>query len=501
MHTIIFSAIENLKADIITIIFGRNEIMKKRIMAALVAAAAVLSLAGCNTNNTSTPAASGDTGSSTPAASGGESSTGAGDASGADVTITDDDDTLTILAWSSNSDMQNLIDFFCEKNGIDKSKVVWSQQGSNGEGAREQYKQYLSGDGDADLILCDADWTVDYLNSDLTVPLSAVGITKDTYTDAYPYTLAIGTAENGDFKAVSWQCTPGGFLYRADLAEQYLGVKTPDDMQALVSDWDKFEETAKKLLEASGNATSLTATEGGLWQVFQTKRNSPWVVDNKLVLDTAEDFYEMAKNYKDNKYMAAVPQWDAAWYAAVKSGTALGDFVPTWGLTNANGSIAYNFASGGDEGAAAEEGTLALCEGPSSWYWGGTYMMVPAKCNSKTLVKQFLDTFTSNADTMKEYSLKTGDFMNNKTVMKSIVDEGSNKNPLLKDGQDQFAVLYSSADKIDLDGKLTKYDSIIKGKFNDSVNNYIDGKTASKEDAIVEFKKSVKAAYPDLTVE
>lgn len=42
--------------------------------------------------------------------------------------------------------------------------------------------------------------------------------------------------------------------------------------------------------------------------------------------------------------------------------------------------------------------------------------------------------------------------------MKEVVEGGKNSNPLFKDGQDQFAVLYDSADAIDLDGIATQYD-------------------------------------------
>lgn len=436
--------------------------MKKRIFAALIAAATVLSLAGCKENG---------------GANSGES--GGGSGSG--------DDVLTILAWSGNTDVQPMIDYFCEQTGVSADKIKWAQIGAKGEEARDQYTTYLDGTQDADIIFCDAEWAPKYSNSDYTVALSNIGIEQSAYTDAYAYTLTLGTSDDGVFKGATWQATPGGYLYRADKAEELLGVTTPDEMQALVSDWDKFEETAAKLAE---QGVAICATEGGLWQVKQCEKSSPWVVDGKLVVDSdATDFIAMAKDYADKGYITSVTQWSDDWYPTVTTGLALGDFAPTWGLTNGDGTIASNFAGG-------ETGVLGLCEGPASWYWGGTFMMVTNKCNSNDLAKQWIEFFTVNADSMKGYSEKTGDFMNNKAVMQELSAAGLT-NDIYKDGIHQFNVLYKAADGVNL--TATKYDSDIKGAFNEAVQNYaLKGGTSSVDEAVEEFKNNVAKIYADL---
>ncbi|MCM1053888.1 MAG: ABC transporter substrate-binding protein [Bacteroides sp.] len=464
--------------------------MKKKILAALLASAMVLSIAGCNQETNG-----GNSENDTQGGNEGGAETTSGESGGSEAV----DNPLTILAWESNSDIKNMVKIFCDETGTDPSQIVISPQGANGEGGRDQYQQYLKGDGDADLMCLEADWILQYINDDtLTAPLSDIGIDESKLNGPYSYTVAIGKNDAGVLKGASFQAAPGGFAYRADLAEQYLGVTSPDEMQALISDWDKFQAAAKTLYDASEGKTSMTATEGGLWQVFQANRTQPWVVDGKLVMDTAPDFYEIAKSFKDNGYLAGVPQWDAAWYAAIQDGTALGDFVPTWGMTNADGSILYNF-TGGPDGKVA--GQMAFCEGPTNYYWGGTWLGVSTKCNNKELAQQFVEFFTCDSDGMKAYSLGTGDFCNSKEVMKSIVDEKSNSNALLKDGQDQFAIFLGAADGINLDGLITKYDSVIKGHFNDSVNGLLDGTYADAAAAEVGFKQNVKASFPEIEVE
>ena len=479
--------------------------MKKRILAALVASAAVLSLAGCNNGGSSSGSSSSSSSSSDKGSS--SSSTKVEESKPAED-VKNDDDTLTILTWESNSDIQVQKKFFCQKTGIAEDKINIVTVGSDGTAGRDGIKQYMLGSEDADLFTMDAEWTSLFTNDDsLTMPYSEIGLKAADFPNAYKYTIEMGTAENGIFKAASFQCTPGGFVYRSDLAKKYLDVNSPEEMQAKVKDWDTFKSTAETLYSASGNKTSICATTGGLWQVYQCYRTQPWVKDGKFVMDTAEQFYDIAKGYVDNKLCANVPQWEAAWYAAVQDGTALGDFVPTWGLTTAGGgSILENFAGiqkdadGNVTGYTLGDDKLAICEGPSGWYWGGTYYAVSARCNTKATAKKWIELFCNDDAAMKEYATQTGDFVNNKPVMQSIIDAKTNQNKLMG-GQDHFAVLSNVADKIDVTGKVTKYDSQAKTCLNDSVSALLKGEVADKAAAIEKCKDDFAKACPDVKVD
>ena len=482
--------------------------MKKRILAALLASAAVLSFAGCSKDNGSSgdsSAADSSAADSSAADSSAADSSAADDSSNAGDSALSSEETLTILAWTGNSDIKNMVKLFCQEKGYSEDQIVIKGVGDNGEGARDQYAQYLSGDGDADLMCLEADWILQYINDDtLVAPLSDLGITEADYANAYDYTVQIGKDKNGVLKGASFQAAPGGFVYRTDLAEEYLGVKTPEEMQEKVKDWDTFMETAKTVYEASGNKTSLTATEGGLWQVYAANRTQPWVVDGKLVMDTAEDFFDVAKTMADNHYLAGVPQWDPAWYQAGQDGTTMGYFFSTWCMTNSDGSQLWQ-AEGvtkDDDGnlSGPTFGKYNICQGPTGYFWGGTWLAASTKCDTKDLATEFVKFFTTDADTMQKYAEFTGDFTNNKVAMQAIIDAGTNKNDLLG-GQDQFAVLADGANNIKMDGLITEYDSKIKSCLNTAVQDYIAGTYATKEEAVDAFKKSAVATFPDIVVE
>ncbi len=476
--------------------------MKKKILAAVVAAASVLSLAGCNqggtsSGGTSTPA------NSTPAGA----SSAAGTSSKADATSTptastpaatdlkDDDNTLSIGIWTDNGDYKNLIDFFKEQTGT-SVEVVPVSGGQKGGDARDGYQNLMKDDSvDLDLIICDTDWVRNYVsNGDYCAPIESLGITKADYKDAYAYTLGVGTGDDGVLRGVSFQATPGCWFYNTKLAEQYLGVKTPDEMQEKVKDWDSFNATAKLLNEKSGGAVALTCTEGGLWQVYQCKRTKPWVVDGKFEMDNAADFFDIAKDLYDIKGITDDTQWSQTWYTTMQSGSAIGEFASSWGLTGIDGSILGDSAGPDRRGDAAE---YAVVPGPAEYYWGGSYFCVTNKCNTKKTAAEFIKFYTLNADTMKGYNQKTGDFMNNKTVMNGA----TYSNPSLVGGQDHLKVIAPIAEKIDMDGKLTTYDSRIKELLNDNVVKYMKGDFETKDAAIEAFKTEVRSAFPDITVE
>ena len=348
---------------------------------------------------------------------------------------------------------------------------------------------------DLDLIICDTDWVRNYVSTDeWCAPISDLGITKDDYKDAYAYTLGVGTGDDGVLRGVSFQATPGCWFYNQRLAKQYLGIETPEAMQEAVKDWNTFNETAKKLKEASEGKVALTCTEGGVWQVYQCKRSKPWVVNGKFEMDNAADFFDIAKDLYDNGGVTDLGQWDPQWGATMQADAAIGEFASSWGLTGLTGSILGDLAGEARRGDAAEYVAIA---GPADWYWGGSYFCVTKKCNTKKTAAEFIRFYTINADTMKGYNEKTGDFMNNKTVMNGA----SYKNPSLVGGQDHLKVIAPTAEKINMDGMLTTYDSRIKELLNDTVNKFIKGDIATKDEAIEAFKKEVRGAFPDITVE
>lgn len=429
-----------------------------------------------------------------PAASGAANSTEVGE-----VKLKTGGDTFTVVAWNPD-DVPALIEAWTAATGYDASKVNFINMDCGGGDAAEKYDNLFKSGDDLDVFFCEADWALRYINDDTkTAALEDLGFTDANFADQFAYTQEIGRATDGanagKMVGTSWQAAPGGWCYRTDLADTYLGVKSPEDMQAKVSDWDAFQATAAEVATASGNKTALTTTLGGIWQAFAANRSTPWVVDNKLTVDDfCDTFINLAKNMRDNGYVTEANQWTDEWYAAGQTDDTMGYFVSTWGF----GVSILETAAGGEGGATY--GKWNVCQGPTPYFWGGTWACVSPKTDNADLVASFMHYFTVDEASMKEYALAKPDYVNNMNAMQAIVDEGTNSNPLLG-GQDQFSVLHAAAQNINLNGLITPYDSAIKTAFLDAVNAYCAGETADAAACLDDFKNRVAESVTDITVE
>jgi len=417
------------------------------------------------------------------AAAGEDSAAADGELEAGAVNLPDTDDTLTVVCWT-DADLQNMFDVYANHSD---AKVVYQNCGNNGSAASTEYATYLNSGDDVDLFVAEAGWILNYINDDsMSAPLSDLGITADDYKDAYQYTVEIGTDNNGVLKAASWQAAAGGYAYNTTLAEQYLGVKDADAMQAKISDWDKFAATAEELKTASEGKVTMAATIGGLWQAFSTAKNAAWVNGTAIQTDVAREFTDMVKGYVDNGYVNPdVEQWTTDWTNVGLQGETLGYFYSTWCL----GEGAQLEQNGGTEG------NWNIVIGPQEFFWGGSWLCVSPNCNTATEASKFVKAFTTDAAIMEEYALYSGDFTNNKVAMEKIVADGSNSNPLLG-GQDQFAVLSDVAAGIKMSDSITKYDQGLKDTFLDTLKKNISSDT---DTIISAFTSQALADNPDLT--
>ena len=100
-----------------------------------------------------------------------------------------------------------------------------------------------------DIFLIEADYALKYVDSPYTLDVRAdIGLTDEDLADQYAYTQEIASAD-GVLKGVTWQATPGLFAYRRSIAKDVLGTDDPDEVQAQLSDWDKFDAVAAKASE------------------------------------------------------------------------------------------------------------------------------------------------------------------------------------------------------------------------------------------------------------
>lgn len=453
----------------------------KRVIAFLMAAAMTASLGmatGCNGGQGTGSAAAESKGS---------------DASAQTVSLKDDGKELVIYAW--NEEFKNMFEKYYLKDhplpaGVTYKFVI--NPNDNGE-YQQKLDLALENGEPIDLYLIEADYAKKYCDSDNTVPMSAVGITDEDMKNQYKYTQDVVKDANGQIKGTAWQATPGLFMYRRSLAKKYLGTDDPAKVQEMVKDWDSFVKTAEKVNTDSKGATKLIPSMGDIWQVVRTSRKSPWVVDDKLVIDDQVKWYfDLAKKCNDEQLTAKADQWSEAWNAGMSNDSIMGYFFSTWGI---QWSMVTN--CGGTKPGEGTYGDWAAVNGPQAYYWGGTWMAVPPTCDNKSIVQDIAKYFTTDTKTMENYCRKSYDYVNNKTAVQNIIDGGYSFDFL--GGQDHYSLFQANMDKIDTSA-MSAYDQIINIAMTEQVTAYQSGQK-DYDTAIKDFKAAVADKFPEITVE
>jgi multiple sugar transport system substrate-binding protein len=360
------------------------------------------------------------------------------------------------------------------------------------------YQQKLDAALDAgeqiDMFLIEADYAKKYVNTEHTRPLAEVGITEDAMASQYPYTIDVARSDEGVIKGTSWQAAPGLFIYRTSLADKYLGVKAPEEMQELVKDWDTFIDTARKVNEASGGATKLIPSTNDVWQVVRTARKAPWV-DEDLALqvdDQVQWYFEFSKTLNDENLTAYAVPWSEAWNSGMANDGIMGYFFSTWGI---QWSMVGN--SGGSKPGEGTYGDWTAVNGPQPYYWGGTWLVSSNNCKNDALVKDIMEYFTINTESMQKYCLGSKDYVNNKEAVQNIIDSGFSFDFL--GGQDHYSLFQAVTPLIDT-STMSAYDQFINIEMDEQVQAYTMGEK-DYDAAIADFKAGVVDMFPEITAD
>ena len=446
--------------------------MKKKLLALVLAATMALGLAACGSDKE---------------ASKGEA--------------TDGGKVLNIYCWNNEfrtrlTDHYDAYEAVSETEGKIGDVVVKWHETPN---ADNQYQNALdaallaqkdaAADDKVDLFLVEADYAVKYVDTDYTLDVKTVGITKDDIKDQYKYTQDAVTDSKGVLKGLSWLGCPCVMIYKADIAESVLGTSDPAAVQEYVKDWDTFNATAETM-KAAGY--KMVSGYDDTFRIFSNNATSPWVKDGKLNIDASiKDWIDQTKLFTQNEYNNKTTLWGDGWSTGF---TAEGDvfcyFGPAW-------FVDYTARQKDADGNATNDGLFKATEGPQSFFWGGTWMCAANGTDNAKEIKDMMLAMTTDAEVMKGIVEKDADFANNKKAMEEMAASGYTSDFL--GGQNPLPMYIAGAENISLEN-ITAYDQGCNEKIQSCMKDYFDG-NCTYEEALANFKNEIKTMYPELTVE
>jgi hypothetical protein len=340
-------------------------------------------------------------------------------------------------------------------------------------------------DDKVDLFLAEADYIVKYVDSDATQDITAMGVTD--FSNAYAYTVQAATDSNGVIKGVSFQCCPSAMIYRRSIALDVLGTDDPDEVQALVSDWDKFNAVAELAAE---KGYMITASEADTYRVFSNNVTSPWVDENNnLQIDSQiQAWMAQAKEFSDKGYTQTCDIWsDECTAQMFASGNVMCYFGPAW---------YFNFSMGNAQDAEkGSYGDWAICEGPEAHFWGGTWLLAASGTDNASLVADIMNSFINDKEVCSALVENEAQFSNNQAVNEKYAADPNYGNAFLG-GQNDTAVFVELAKNIKFENN-TIYDQILNEQLQSNWREYCDG-TVTEEEAMSNFYKAINERYPSI---
>ncbi|CAM3083959.1 carbohydrate ABC transporter substrate-binding protein [Paenibacillus lupini] len=417
-------------------------------------------------------------------------------ATASEAPATNDGKKVTINLWSFTDEIPNMTKKYLEThpdaNVEFKTTVIATTDGAY----QPALDQALAGGGkDApDIFAAEAAFVLKYTQGDASsyaANYADLGLDDQLVKDAgiAQYSVDIGS-KDGQLKALGYQATGGGFIYRRSIAKDVFGTDDPAAIKNEVGPgWDKYFAAADKL-KAKGYA--IVSGDGDIWHAIENSSDKGWIVDGKLHIDPKrEAFLDFSKKLTDNGYSNGTQDWQEAWYADM-SGTGpkpvFGFFGPAWLI---------NYVMNGQ--VKDTNGDWAVTEPTTGFFWGGTWLLANKDVTKDDAKKQAVADFVKwvtldTSETGLQYywangTMKEGEQGTKDSVASSVVMSKSNGEVPLLGGQNMFEAFVPA--NANATGKnLTQYDESINLIWRDQVRAYASG-SKSREQALKDFKQTV----------
>ena len=335
------------------------------------------------------------------------------------------------------------------------------------------------------MFLAEADYIGKYVDSEYTMDISSFGFQNaDTM---YAYTIQAASDAEGVCKGVSFQCCPSALIYRRSIAKDVLGTDDPDEVQAKLDSWEKFEAVAA---DAKAKGYYMTASFAETFRAFSNNCTMPWVDEEKnLQFDPQiEAWIAQTEKFVENEYTLTCGIWDDEKNQQMfADGKTMCFFGPAW---------YFNFCMGNAQDPEKGcSGDWAICEGPMAHFWGGTWLLAATGSDNTEMLKDIFETFTVNEDVCTKLVANEAQYPNNTAVVEKFANDATYGSAFLG-GQNDILAFSKLAGNIKWENH-TNYDQILNESLQANLQEYFKG-SVDKDTALATFYQKINETYPDI---
>lgn len=347
-------------------------------------------------------------------------------------------------------------------------------------------QESVTSDDKIDMFLVDADYVLEYVNSQYTMSMQELGIKKSDISKQYSYTHDMATDSTGELKALTWATYPNALIYNREVAKEIFGTDEPEIIQEYVKDWESFKETAQMV---GTEGYKMVATVTDTYRAYASNVSTPWVVNGKINIDTnIEKWVQDSKAMVEDGYAGCCEQWSDEWFDGMyPEGKVFCYLGPAW--------LINYCMEGTEKGSVGYFNDWGVVEGPQSFPWGDVFLCVASGTDNPDMVTNILMLLTNDYFVMKDVAEYVGG-VNNQKVMEDLSQDTTYKGKYLG-GQNPYSVYSNNAEKIDL-SNMTVYDSVCNQEFQNAMRAYFEGRV-TYEEALEVFYEAVTEEYPELS--
>ncbi len=406
--------------------------------------------------------------------------------------------TLTVMSWNDNFRHMMETYFIPRHAGLmEHVEIRWI----NDEivGYRDNVLSRLNAGEQIDLFVGDHEMAPWFTGNPNVASLRQLGIDESELTAQYHYTRVLGTDENGVQKGSAMTAEPGVLLYRADYAEQYLGITHQEEMQERLSSWESFIATATTLKENSGGKVKMLANSAELWHSVETAMSGLWMTDGRLSVsdETAAHWLDIVKQLTAADAFLGVTSFDDNWYNAIDSGVFCFYSAPWLNKSSAADSADITTIFSSAKRSGISFGQFKTSAAPNGYVFGGDWLYSSANSAHKDIVGEIIRAFTCDKEFMRLIALGNMQYVNNADV-NAALGELKIANPLL-DGLDAFSVYQSAAKSLEF-APPSVYDASVSKLLLNQTRAYAKGES-TLEEAVYRFRYNVWKKFPEITDE
>ena len=263
--------------------------------------------------------------------------------------------------------------------------------------------------------------------------------------------IVLGTNFRGELVSIDWSACPAGLAFKRPLALEFFGTDDPDELKAMLPDWDSFIQMGIDLQEMSGGDVFMMPGIGDIAMILDLQE-AALVVEGTYanITDTWGGIFERVETFRDNNIVDRLGQWSPAWSASFALDNHIFYPVAPW---VPDAVIVPNDPT--------HEGRWGMIPAPGGAYnWGGTSLSITETSEHKEEAWEFIRLVVMSREGAEMSRTDFGYF----TTVKSFYEDPDfvNWTPPAFGGQNIGEVLFVDILPNMIQRPITPFDHIVR---------------------------------------